>query len=269
MEAMPEPGLPSVPDAPMSYVEVSPPPDLAPWVASLWTFRVAPEAAEIEHRIPLTGGLMLSSGADGEPALVGPRTAPLTTPVRGGDVYRGVHLQPGAAGSLFHLPPGALRDALGPARFWLDPHWCDRWRARAAVKDDAAALGGLAEALRELAQHAAPLDAAVATAVVRLVRSQGRAQLSGVAQEVALSPRQLRRRFRAAVGLNPKELARIRRLRAAAAAAVVEERSWVEVVGDGGYADQPHLVREFRRLLGVTPVRFERHARRIVHRLVD
>lgn len=253
----------------MSYVEVPPPPDLAPWIAALWSFRVAPEAGEIEHRIPLTGGVMLSAGADGEPALVGPRVTPLSSPVRGGDVFRGVHLQPAAAGALLHVSAGALRDAIGPARLWLDPAWCDLWHAQADMADDAAALSGLAGAFRELAQRAAPLDAAVATAVARLMRSHGTARLDELAEEAALSPRQLRRRFRAAVGLSPKELARIRRLRAAAASAVIEDRPWADLVADGGYADQPHLVREFRRLLGVTPGGFEQHARWIDHRLVD
>ncbi len=255
----------------MSYVEVPPPPDLAPWIAALWSFRVASGVGEIEHRIPLTGGVMLSAGADGEPVLVGPRTAPLTTPVRGGDVFRGVHLLPGAAGSLFHLSAGALRDAIGPARFWLDPAWCDLWHGLAggaAVADDAVALGGLAGAFRSLVPRADPLDAAVATAVALLMRSHGTARLDELAAAAALSPRQLRRRFRAAVGLSPKELARIRRLRAAAASAAVEDRPWADLVADGGYADQPHLVREFRRLLGVTPGGFSRHAREIDHRLV-
>ncbi|HYH46651.1 MAG TPA: AraC family transcriptional regulator [Thermoanaerobaculia bacterium] len=260
---------PTAPAPPMSYAEVPPPPDLAPWIAALWTFRIVPEAGEIEHRIPLTGGVMLSAGADGEPALVGPRTAPLTTTVRGGDVFRGVHLRPGAAGALLHVSAGALRDAIGPARLWLDPVWCDLWRAQAAIADDAAALSGLAGAFRELASRAAPLDDAVAMVVDRLIRSHGTARLDELAAEAALSPRQLRRRFRAAVGLSPKELARIRRLRAAAASAAVEDRPWADLVADGGYADQPHLVREFRRLLGVTPGGFGQHARRIDHRLVD
>jgi AraC-like DNA-binding protein len=253
---------------PMSYVEVPPPADLAPWIAALWCFRVRPEAGTIEHRIPLTGGLLLSVGRGGPAILTGPRLAPLVAPVSGGDVYRGVHFTPGAAVPLLHLPRGSLRDALGPAALWLDPAWCRRFQAAAEEEDDARALHRIVLALRELAPHAAPLDAVVRSAVGRIVRTQGAVVLSELAREAALSPRQLRRRFQVAAGLSPKELTRVRRLRAAAAAAALEDRPWIEVAGDGGYADQAHLVREFRSLLGTTPGGFEQHARRIDHHLI-
>ena len=252
----------------MSYVEVPAPPEIRPWVASLWCFRVQPDAGELVHRIPLTGGVIVSVGRDREPMLVGPRAAPLVAPVHGGEVYRGFHLWPGAACSLLHFPPGSLRDSQGPARLWLDPAWCRSLGSVADLEDDAEALQGVTLCLRELIARAAPLDTVVMTAVSHLIRSRGDLRIGELA-EGRLSPRQLRRRFQATVGLSPKELARIRRLRASAAAAVLEELSWCEVTADGGYADQAHLVREFRNLLGVTPGAFEQHARRIDHRLVD
>lgn len=252
----------------MSYVEVPAPPEIRPWVAALWVFRVVPDAGELEHRIPLTGGVIVSVGSDPEPMLVGPRTAPLVVPVHGGAVYRGFHVWPGAACSLFHLPPGSLRDLQGPARLWLDPAWCRGLGAVADLEDDADALQAITVCLRDLIAGAAPLDTVVMTAVSALIRSRGDLRVGELA-EGRLSPRQLRRRFQTLVGLSPKELARIRRLRASAAAAVLEELSWCEVTADAGYADQAHLVREFRNLLGVTPGEFEQHARRIDHRLVD
>ena len=254
---------------PMSYVEIPPPADLVPWIAALWCFRVRAGAGEIEHRIPLTGGLKLSMGRTGPLLLTGPRVAPLVTTVCGGDVYWGVHVLPGAAGALFHLPAGSLRDALGPAELWLDPAWCRGWSPAVDGEDDAWVLHRVALALRKLVPGAAPLDAAVMAAVERILHTQGTIAIAALAREVALSPRQLRRRFQAAAGLSPKELSRVRRLRAAAAAAALSERSWIELAGDGGYADQAHLVREFRSLLGTTPGSFEQHARRIDHRLVE
>lgn len=253
----------------MSYVEIPPPADLAPWIAVLWCFRVRPGAGEIEHRIPLTGGLLLSVGRAGPLMLTGPRAAPLVITVRGGDAYWGIQVLPGAAAALFHLPAGSLRDAHGPAELWLDPAWCRGWSPAADGEDDARVLHRATLALRELVPRAAPLDAAVIAAVERIVRAHGTVAIAALAGEVALSPRQLRRHFQTAVGLSPKELSRVRRLRAAAAAAVLSEQPWIEVAGDGGYADQAHLVREFRSLLGTTPGGFEQHVRRIDHRLVE
>jgi AraC-like DNA-binding protein len=258
----------------MSYVEIPPPPELAPWVAAFWCFGVRADAGEIEHRIPLTGGLILSVDRSGMPMLSGPRTAPLVTAVRGGDLFRGVHFHPGAARPLFHLPPGSLRDSLGPAHLWLDAAWCGSWGQVAGGEHDMAALDALARSLRELVPRADPPDPVVRSAVdclrraLRTEQADQVVRMEEVAAEVGLSPRQLRRRFQAAVGLSPKELARVLRLRLSAASAVLEDRPWAEVSAGGGFADQAHLVREFRSLLGVTPGKFEQHARRIDHRLL-
>jgi AraC-like DNA-binding protein len=251
----------------MAYLELEPPPELRPWVLALWCFEVRADAGVVEHRIPLTGGLLLSLGRQGGPLLIGPRIEPLVVPVRGGEVFWGAHLWPGAAGSLLHLPAGSLRGEIGPAERWIDPAWCRRLAE--AAGDGGEVLPRLADALAALVPAAGPLDGVVTRAVAEIVRAHGQMPLGELARAVALSPRQLRRRFRTAVGLSPKELTRVRRLRAVAAAAALDDRSWVDRLEDGGYADQPHLVREFRSLLGIAPGAFERHARRIDHRLVD
>lgn len=247
----------------MTYTETAPPADLAAWVASFWSFTVDEAAGEIAHTIPLTGGAMLSL-SKGELYLIGPRTAPLVTPVRGGEIYRGVHLLPGATTPLFGVPGEEWREVQLPARFAIDPGWCDRLIGEYAA-DEEFALAAI-DALRDAAKQAIDVDPAVTLAVERILASNGDSPISFLAREAALSPRQLRRRFSHHVGMTPKELARIVRLRAAAAAAVTRGDSWSEVVADHGFADQPHLVREFRSMLGVTPTRFGEHARRIVHK---
>jgi AraC-like DNA-binding protein len=68
------------------------------------------------------------------------------------------------------------------------------------------------------------------------------------------------------VGLTPKELARIRRFREAAIEAVLAPpQPWVELAAEHGYADQAHLIHEFRRLIGLSPESFRREFRRIAH----
>jgi transcriptional regulator GlxA family with amidase domain len=70
-----------------------------------------------------------------------------------------------------------------------------------------------------------------------------------------LSERQLRRRFDAAVGYGPKTLAGVLRLQRFLALTSAEPSpDLARLALDAGYADQPHLTRECRRLTGLTPV---------------
>ena len=80
-----------------------------------------------------------------------------------------------------------------------------------------------------------------------------------VAAALGVLPRTLRRRFTARVGLSPKRFARLQRLQR-----VVRDLDgcarvdWAAIAATHGYADQPHLVEEFRQLVGVTPNEYVR-----------
>jgi len=255
----------------MHYAELAAAPDVTPWVSAHWHFRVAPGAGTIEHTIPPTGGAILVVGDGGEVIVAGARVTPLTTTVRGGDSIWGSHLWPGASASLLGVSGDALRERTMPVREVLGDDLADRLAAVGrGTRDDSGGAEALDRVVRLLVPVAAPLDAAIMTAVAHILASDGSASIADVAATVGLSPRQLRRRFRPVVGLTAKELLRIRRLRASALDLVREPgRRWVEIAAEHGYADQPHLVREYRELLGLTPTSFDDHARRIRHGRVD
>ncbi|MCY1142193.1 helix-turn-helix transcriptional regulator [Actinoplanes sp. Pm04-4] len=76
--------------------------------------------------------------------------------------------------------------------------------------------------------------------------------VKSVAAEVGWSDRHLTNRFRAEVGLRPKETARVARFDRARRA--LHPGTLIgDVAAAHGYADQSHLVREFRALAGCTP----------------
>jgi len=263
----------------MVYTEIPCRPELAPWIAAHWHFRVDPDAGEIEHHIPLTGGAMLSVGPGAPPVISGPRTSPLVTTVRGGELYWGTHLWPGTAAALF-ADAEALRETALPVAMLphTGPDWSRHLPSRLAAldpwHDDAGAEAGAARILdaawEDAVSRAAPLDRAVMDGVFRILAADGEIAIAGLAARAGLSPRQFRRRFRAACGLTPKELARVQRARSAAVRWVSEgtptrRGSWVHLAADQGYADQAHLVREYRALFGLTPGSFDRHVGRIRH----
>ena len=76
--------------------------------------------------------------------------------------------------------------------------------------------------------------------------------MSGLASELGVSGRGLRRRVTAAVGYGPKRLGRVLRLRRALAAARSGDEL-AQAAFDAGYADQAHFTGDCRELAGVPP----------------
>jgi transcriptional regulator GlxA family with amidase domain len=88
-----------------------------------------------------------------------------------------------------------------------------------------------------------------------------RARVERVADELALSERQLQRRFREFVGYGPKTLQRVLRLqRLLGALELARDQAGglARIAATIGYSDQAHLTRETRELSGHTPVSLER-----------
>jgi AraC-like DNA-binding protein len=91
-------------------------------------------------------------------------------------------------------------------------------------------------------------------AITALMLARGQTPVNQIAAAIGCSPRQLEREFRAHAGLSPKALARV--IRFQNLLWLVGEstlRHWSSVALDSGYADQSHMVREFRELTGQSP----------------
>lgn len=255
---------------PVSYGEFEPAPELRPLIASYWVFRVDGAPPEgFAHSVPLDGAVSLFvSRRLGLPLVLGPRTEPLLPPVVAGDLVHGVRLWPGAAAAALRTDVPALRDQVRPLAQVMPGGFPERFRAAVAEAgdDDDGAARRLDRAFAPLAARCADLDAAVMRAVFAIVAADGRIAIGRLAEECGLSERHLRRRFVAAVGLSPKELARVRRLRASLVEALADpQRRWVDLAAACGYSDQAHLVREYRRLSGFAPEAYLAQLDRIRH----
>ena len=90
---------------------------------------------------------------------------------------------------------------------------------------------------------------------VRLIReNRGRVRVRWLADQVNLSVSQLERCFIRHVGVGPKLLARQTRLSELAADAMrVSSPNWAALAYNHGYADQAHMARDYRELMGLTP----------------
>jgi len=105
---------------------------------------------------------------------------------------------------------------------------------------------------------ASGLDPVVESAVNTLSASQGDCSIKSLASELNLGLRAFQTRFRQAVGLSPKEFARVMRLQTTLRMLDDKEVSLAELALDGGFSDQAHASRELRRMTGLTPARLRR-----------
>ncbi|NMO51378.1 helix-turn-helix transcriptional regulator [Actinoplanes sp. TBRC 11911] len=122
-------------------------------------------------------------------------------------------------------------------RMRAEPSWAGRFAAL-----DAILLRGL--------RAGGNVRPEVAYAVKRLFR--GDVPISSVAGEVGWSGRYLTDRFRAELGLRPKEAARVARFDRARRA-IRPSSKLADIAAGHGFADQSHLVREFRAFAGCAP----------------
>ncbi|QKC90145.1 AraC family transcriptional regulator [Mesorhizobium sp. NZP2234] len=129
----------------------------------------------------------------------------------------------------------ALRERLGNA-----PDWASRFDLAEAFVT--ARLAGAAET---------PLE--IAWAYDRIIASGGRARISSIAEKLGWSRKHLAGGFSNAIGIGPKTLSRIVRFNRALGLSRRQAADWADIAADCGYADQAHLVREFRDLAGDTP----------------
>ena len=105
-------------------------------------------------------------------------------------------------------------------------------------------------------------DEALAERAVELFRrARGGIGVREAAAALGVGERRLQRAFDRSVGLSPKGLARVLRFRRALRG--LDEAgggpvSWARLAALAGYADQPHFIRDFRALAGVTPAAYLR-----------
>src|SRR5262249_32619268 len=105
-------------------------------------------------------------------------------------------------------------------------------------------------------------DDAMALAVriaARIADDRSIVRVDQLTQEFGTSVRALQRLFRECVGAGPKWVIQRHRLLEAATRATSHQRlDWADLALELGYSDQAHLIRDFKRLVGRSPVEYVR-----------
>jgi AraC-like DNA-binding protein len=241
-----------------SYVELSPLPELVGVVRTVWIQRTG-EVPYVQRHLP-TGGVELHFPIGGRPQLVGPLTGPSVEVIPARTTIVGVRFMPARAPGL----PAGLDDLVDQCVSLVDL-WgtaVDRLVETVALAEtpSQALMSLQAHLLHEFRGSAVRVDPLVGEAVHGLMPWHP-VNIDALANHLALSASQLRRRCLHAVGVSPKVLQRTLRFQgflALAQAGVTasgrrDADGMAGLAVDAGYADQAHLSRECLRLTGLTP----------------
>jgi AraC-like DNA-binding protein len=229
---------------------------LRPWVTQLWQSRRDVVLYERELALP-TGASSLTIRLDGEAigiarggvwerfqdgVLWGAHNSYVVRDTSRLGCVVGVQFAPGMAAGLLGLQAGEF--AGQHVAFWRRD-----WVLR--VQESADPLGCLEGLLLGLKPRA--LDAGIAWAVREIVKRPEVVRVEALRRECGYSVRRFGSGFHEAVGLTPKQFARVRRFGLALERLGRGGEELGELALDCGFYDQPHLNREFRAFAGVTP----------------
>jgi AraC-like DNA-binding protein len=169
----------------------------------------------------------------------------------------GVAFRAGMSGVVLGLPAAELADRHVP----LDALWGARGRglreALLEASSPAAVFRMLERDLTARLRGPPLVHPAVARALAACSGASTPDRVEWVQRESGYSPRHFAALFRAAVGMTPKHYYRIRRFTVAVKTlAGGPPGTLVDLAAALGYADQPHLNREFREFAGITPTQY-------------
>lgn len=94
--------------------------------------------------------------------------------------------------------------------------------------------------------------------LARLQAQAGQLPIPQLAEELAVSQRQLERLFRMQVGITPKQYAQLVRVETARLALKQYEQTTTRLAVDLGFYDQAHFIREFQAVVGMTPFAYKK-----------
>jgi len=163
----------------------------------------------------------------------------------------GARLRPGALPLLTRLPASDFTDRSAPLEDVFGARGRLLMEQLAGIKSPIRAITIIGDFLSR--------EFACQSYLPQLPLTQGN-RVDEMAAQLGMPTRTLHSRLMQHVGLSPKHLLRVARLHRTLAIAQNRPLSWAQVAALGGFADQAHMIREFRDLLGESPTTWNRRS---------
>jgi AraC-like DNA-binding protein len=240
-----------------SYREIAPPARLAQLVECFWASEQGPCQTTVQRVVPdgCADLLYTRSAKAATLHFVGPMTQFADHEQPAASSLIGVRFRPALWSALWRMNAATMRDQLVP----LDDLCAAEARPLRVRLDDAS---DTKSCLRVFEEWLPPMGLCTPAqrAVAALESSCGALSLDLAGNNAGLSARHFRRLCLEATGLSPKLLARILRFRRASILAPLMRQRQALLAAECGYADQSHLIADFRRFSGRTPTEIVRPA---------
>jgi AraC-like DNA-binding protein len=237
--------------SPSFYREYAPRPALAAFVACTWVKTIGINERSQSFSVIPDSCVDIITRDGGPPHIAGPATRPHVQPPKWGSMIVGLRFRPGAARCIFECPANELRDR--------DVDLVDIVGRRDGLPIEAEGVFDPTSVRRALEQWAVKrLDrnGVRDASLIRTARSMmldPTLPLDAVTQSLGWNARRQHREFVATCGYGPKMLQRIMRAQAAIRLAQTSLASCADIALAAGYADQSHMNRDFRSIVGTSP----------------
>lgn len=252
----------------MEYVELAAPPPLDELVHCFWFLRgtfpptetqtiVADGRLEIILHLADPFSRVSDDGhrtRQADALVSGQLTAPVRLTGNGpGDVV-GIRFRTTAAAAVVRMPLADLTDRVESLSDVSSTLAAELLAVARAHGTAASRVAALSRVLGTRIAHAPDRLANLATSALATLPSP---RIEALARSLGTTPRTLERRVTMATGLPPATLRRVIRFRRTFGMLESTTRgTWAEVAVKTGYADQAHLIRDFRQFAGASPSEF-------------
>jgi AraC-like DNA-binding protein len=206
---------------------------------------------------------VLAFGSQASPAdhprywVAGLQSQPLTIESTGASDLLSIRFRPGGAHAVFGLPIDELNDQVIDLDL-LPGMPIETLRSRlAAAASFRDKLSLVQEWLLSNLRTQEYEHRLVAGAVAAIQQAPGGQRIGDLCEQIGLSHKHTIDLFRRVVGVPPKTLARILRFnKLVRHVSVQAQPDWARLAAQFNYYDQSHLIREFQRLAGVSPMQY-------------
>jgi AraC-like DNA-binding protein len=186
--------------------------------------------------------------------VIGPMTGVGRTEGNSRPEMIGVYFRPGGVNGFIPVGPSELIDrGVAIEALWGSPATlvtCELRELDEATRIDRLESMLLAR-LATRHRHGGSIDVRGLATTIR--RRRGRWTVQDMARAAGVSRQHLTREFREQIGISPKLYSRLSRFHAALAYAGSPSVDWAHAAAEAGFADQSHMIAEFRQFSGLTP----------------